>query len=232
MKLHHILLCAALAVAAAPMVKAADIVVTASTAASVSPGLLLKPEAALELSAGESVTLFGPGGPVDVKGPYSGGVGAAVGAGGAKSSAISSLVKRRKRISSLAASRSAGTVDAADATHQLHLLSDGVWCVGGAAPQLFIRAEKKDRVVTLIGADGARHEMLWPRNTASQAWPGSAPFSAGARYQLMIGDIRMPLDLNLVVGPTGGEDGERLEGYLTAGCAAQADALMTTMAGG
>lgn len=232
MKLHHILFCAALAFAAAPVVKAADIVVTASTAASVSPGLLLKPDASLELAAGESVTLFGPSGPVEVKGPYSGGVGAAVGASGGKSSAISSLLKRRKRISSLAASRSAGTVDAADATQHLHLLSDGVWCVSGPAPQLFIRAEKNDRVVTLTDADGARHEMLWPKNVASQAWPASAPFSAGARYQLMIGDVRMPLDLSLVAGPSGGDDGKRLEGYLTAGCAAQADALMTAMAGG
>lgn len=232
MKLHHILFCAALAVVAAPAANASDIVVTASTAASVSPGLLLKPDANLELSAGESVTLFGPSGPVEVKGPYSGGVGAAVGASGVQSSAISSLVKRRKRISSLAASRSTGTVDASDATQHLHLLSDGVWCVGGAAPQLFIRAEKKDRVVTLIGADGAKHEMLWPKNAASQAWPASAAFTAGARYQLMIGDIQMPLDLDLVAGPSGGDDGKRLEGYLTAGCAAQADALMTAMAGG
>lgn len=232
MKLHHILFCAALAVAAAPVTNAADIVVTASTAASVSPGLLLKPDAGLELAAGESVTLFGPSGPVEVKGPYSGGVGAAVGATGGESSAISSLVKRRKRISSLAASRSSGAVDVADATHQLHLLSDGVWCVSGPAPQLFIRAEKKDRVVTLIGGDGAKHEMLWPKNVASQAWPASAPFNAGSRYQLMIGDIQMPLDLNLVAGPSGGNEGKRLEGYLTAGCAAQADALMAAMAGG
>ena len=77
MKLHHILFCAALAVAAAPVAKAADIVVTASTAASVSPGLLLKPDASLELAAGESVTLFGPNGPVKVTGPHSGSVGAA-----------------------------------------------------------------------------------------------------------------------------------------------------------
>lgn len=231
MKLHHILFCAALAVASAPVAKAADIVVTASTAASVSPGLLLKPDAGLELAAGERVTLFGPNGPVEVDGPYSGAVGAAAGGSRAKSSAISSLVKRRKRISSLAASRSTGTTDASDTTRHLHLLSDGVWCVDGAAPQLFIRAEKKDRVVTLIGADGARHEVFWPKDAASQPWPSSAPYSAGARYQLMIGDIPMPLDLALVAGPAGGDDGKRLEGYLTAGCAAQADALMTAMVG-
>ena len=99
MKLHHILFCAALAITSATIAKANDIVVTASTAASVSPGLLLKPDAALELSAGESVTLFGPNGPVEVKGPHSGKAGDAVGASSAKSSAISSLVKRRKRIS-------------------------------------------------------------------------------------------------------------------------------------
>jgi len=128
------------------------------------------------------VTLFGPSGTIEVKGPYSGGVGEAVGASGTKSSAISSLLKRRKRISSLAASRSTGSVDAADATRHLHLLSDGVWCVGGQAPLLFIRAEKKDRIVTLIGSDGAKHEMLWPKNEASQAWPASAPFRAGTRY--------------------------------------------------
>lgn len=232
MKLHHILLCAALAVSAAPAANATDIVVTASTAGSVSPGLMLKPEASLELAAGESVTLFGPNGPVEVQGPYSGGVGAAVGVSRAKSSAISSLIKRRKRISSLAASRSTGTVDEADATRHLHLLSDGVWCVGGRAPQLFIRAEKKDRVVTLIGADGAKHEMLWPKDVASQPWPGSAPYGVGMTYQLMIGDIQMPLDLSLVAGPSGGADGKRLEGYLTAGCTAQADALMTEMTGG
>ena len=74
--------------------------------------------------------------------------------------------------------------------------------------------------------------MLWPKNEASQAWPASAPFSAGTRYQLMIGDIQMPLDLNLVAAPSASDDGKKLEGYLTAGCAAQADALMTAMAGG
>ena len=232
MKLRHFLICAALAVAIAPTAKASDIVVTASTASSVSPGLLLKPDAALELAAGESVTLFGPSGAVVVKGPYSGGVGAAVGATGARSSAISSLVKRRKRISSLAASRNLSTVSAEESTQHLHLLSDGVWCVAGDAPKLYIRAEKKDRVVTLIGADGARHEMLWPKNSASESWPASAPFAAGSTYQLMIGDIQMPLDLRLVAGPSGGDDGKRLEGYLGAGCAAQADALMTAMAGG
>ena len=178
------------------------------------------------------MTLFGPSGTMEVKGPYSGGVGEAVGASGTKSSAISSLLKRRKRISSLAASRSTGSVDAADATRQLHLLSDGVWCVGGQAPLLFIRAEKKDRIVTLIGSDGAKHEMLWPKNEASQAWPASAPFRAGTRYQLMIGDIQMPLDLNLVAAPSASDDGKKLGGYLTAGCAAQADALMRAMAGG
>lgn len=232
MKLHHFLFCAALAVTAAPVAKASDIVVTASTAASVSPGLLLKREASLQIAAGESVTLFGPNGPVEVKGPYSGGAGDAVGASRAESSAISSLLKRRKRISSLAASRSTGTVDVSETTRQLHLLSDGVWCVDGAAPQLFIRSDRKDRVVTLIGSDGGNHEMLWPKDTASQAWPSSAPFSAGARYQLMIGDIQMPLDLTLVAGPKASDDGKRLEGYLTAGCAAQADALMTAMSGG
>lgn len=232
MKLHHILFCAALAVAAAPVAKASDIVVTASTAASVSPGLLLKPDAALELAAGESVTLFGPNGPVEVKGPHSGKAGDAVGATSGGSSAVASLVKRRKRISSLAASRNVSTVSAEDSTQHLHLLSDGVWCVDSAAPRLYIRAEKKDRVVTLIGADGARHEMLWPKNSASEGWPSSAPFAAGSTYQLMIGDIQMPLDLNLVAGPSGGDDGKRLEAYLSAGCAAQADALMTTMAGG
>ena len=232
MKLRHFLFCAALAIAPAPIAKASDIVVTASTAASVSPGLLLKPDASLELAAGESVTLFGPGGPVPVNGPYSGKVGDAAGATTGGSSAISSLVKRRKRIKSLAASRNLSSVSAEESTRHLHLLSDGVWCVDGPAPQLYIRAEKKDRVVTLIGANGARHEMLWPKNSASESWPSSAPFQAGSTYQLMIGDIQMPLDLRLVTGPSGGDNGARLQGYLSAGCAAQADALMTEMAGG
>ncbi len=231
MKLHHILLCAALALTTAPFAKAADIIVTASTSAAVSPGLMLKPDANLELAAGESVTLFGPSGPVEVKGPYSGAVAAAVGATDRENSAISSLLKRRKRISSLAASRSVGSLDEETTTQLLHLLSDGVWCVSGSAPQVFIRAEKTDRIVTLIGAGGAKHEMLWPKDVASQDWPSSAPFKAGESYQLMIGDIRMPLDLDLVAGPSDTDDGKRLEGYLTAGCAAQADALMTAMSG-
>ena len=232
MKLHHILLCAALTLTTAPIVNAADIIVTASTSATVSPGLMLKPDANLNLAAGESVTLFGPNGPVEVKGPFSGAVSVAAGATGGESSAISSLLKRRKRISSLAASRSVGSVDKETATQLLHLLSDGVWCVDGTAPQLFIRAEKTDRIVTLIDTGGAKHEMLWPKDISSQDWPSSAPFKAGESYQLMIGDIQMPLNLGLVAGPSGADDGKRLEGYLTAGCTAQADALMTVMSGG
>jgi len=96
----------------------------------------------------------------------------------------------------------------------------------------FLFGLKRKIAVTLIGSDGAKHEMLWPKNEASQAWPASAPFSAGTRYQLMIGDIQMPLDLNLVAAPSASDDGKKLGGYLTAGCAAQADALMRAMAGG
>lgn len=232
MKLRNLIVCASLALAAAPVAKAADFVVTQSSAASVSPGLMLKPDAPLELAAGEAITLFGPSGAVEVKGPYSGEVAAAAGATAGGSSVVSSLLKRRKRISSLAATRAGGTIDETATTQTLMLLSDGVWCVDGPAPELFIRPEKSARVVTMVGADGARHEMLWPADAATQAWPSAAPFDAGASYTLMIGDIQMPLGLSLAAGPSGGDDGARLQGYLAAGCAAQADALMTEMTAG
>lgn len=229
MKISAILVSAALALTPVAAV-AADIVVTASSAAGISPGRLLAPDAALDLVAGESVTLYGPKGPVEVKGPYAGAVSAALGAGAGGSSAVSALLKRRKRIASLAASRSGAALKSGEMTVMLHLLSDGVWCVDGPAPQLFIRAEKKKRVVRLVGA-GGKHEILWPKDTAVMPWPQGASFQPGDRYDLEIGDIPLPQGLTLAAGASGGDASARLEAYLGAGCAAQADALMTEMAG-
>ena len=212
----------AIAMIAAASTAFADIVVTASTAAGISPGLALKPDAALNLKAGESVTLYGAGGATEINGPFSGTAASALGGSAEGGSAVAELLQRRKRIRSLAASRSLAVAGSEDPSSMLHLVADQTWCVSGAAPTLYLRAEKRDRIVTLVDANGARHEMLWPKRDHAKAWPTSAPFRAGERYAILIDEVEAPFGLALVQSPAS----PSVEAFLSAGCAAQADALL------
>ncbi len=209
---------------------AQDFVVTASPLAEPGPGRMVPADTTIKLGAGQVMELVGPGGPLKIAGPYEGAIGAAAGATQtASASPLGDLVKRRERMRALGASRNSGGGGPTEASFQL--LADPAWCVGGAKPELFLAPAKADRVVTLISSDGKRAEMLWPANKATQPWPDAAPFSAGARYKVAVGDVEMPGGFELKAGPKGASAGERLAGYISAGCHAQAEAEMEKLGG-
>lgn len=216
--------CLLIAAALARPAMADDFVVAASNAAGVSPGVLLNSDSALSLAAGETVTLIGPAGPADVTGPFEGVVSAAVGATGGQSSALASLVKRRKRLRAVGASRGAG--DAAGET-VFQLLADNAYCVGGPKPTLFLTSAKTDRIVILKGSDGGVAEMLWPAGEATAQWPTEAAFAAGISYSVTIGDVEMPGGFALKPAPGGSTDAEKVNGLIESGCLAQAEAAWT-----
>lgn len=210
---------------AAPAALASDAVVTASTVTGLSPGRLLQPDARLDIAAGQSVTLFGPSGPVEVKGPFAGAVADALGAGAAETSVVGDLMARRKRVRGLAASRSLVLGPQASA-EMLHLLADRTWCVTGPAPDLYVRAAKADRVIAMIDSNGQAHEMFWPAGASTRPWPDGAAYRPGVVYEVMVGDVVLPQTLTLKAPP---RDRDSLEALLSAGCAAQADALITRL---
>ena len=213
--------------AATPGAQAADVIVISSTVASLKTGQVVGSETEIDLPAGGAVTFFNGAAPVDVTGPFSGTVALAIGAPAAANSVVGDLMSRRKRVRGLAASRSIGGGKRADTA--LHLMADRVWCVDGPAPELYLRPAKKDRVVILIDG-GASHEMLWPAGVSTQPWPDAVAFKAGSELRMQVGEVIAPFPLQLVAGP-GGEGGARLGGLLTAGCAAQADALAGELSG-
>ncbi|MEX2517956.1 MAG: hypothetical protein WD969_01340, partial [Paracoccaceae bacterium] len=98
----------ALALLAPLTAVAQDYVVAASKAAGLAPGRLLQADAPLSLKAGETATLIGPSGPVEVTGPFEGVVAAAAGGAVEGRSALADLVKRRERLSAVGASRGSG----------------------------------------------------------------------------------------------------------------------------
>jgi hypothetical protein len=203
-----------------------DFVVAASSATSVSPGVLLNSESALTLGAGESVTLIGPAGPVDIAGPFEGVVAAAVGASGGGQSALADLVSRRKRLRAVGASRGAG--DAATET-VFQLLADNAYCVGGQPPKLFLAPAKADRIVILTGSNGGIAEMLWPANASTVDWPADAAFEAGVSYVVTIGDIEMPGGFALKAAASGATETDTLNALIASGCLAQAEAALAAL---
>ncbi|MEX2517955.1 MAG: hypothetical protein WD969_01335, partial [Paracoccaceae bacterium] len=105
------------------------------------------------------------------------------------------------------------------------------YCVGGDKPKLFLPAEKGDRVVTLIASGGSRAEMLWPAGAGLMDWPAAAPFTAGAAFSVMIGDVEMPGGFTLQPAPKGATPAARLSDLLKEGCLAQAEASLAELEG-
>lgn len=211
--------------------KADDFVVTASSAPSFGPGLLLASDAEIKLSAGQTITLLGPTGPVEVSGPFSGSAAKAAGASAsANASPLANLVERRARLRRVGAFR--GKDDATAAETLFDPFADQAWCVdGGPAPTLFVAPRAKPRVIALETTDGARAEILWPADAATAPWPSDAPYKSGVAYRAFVGDVELGA-FALVAGPSGGDAATRLQGLLDARCLSQAETVLAEIESG
>lgn len=213
--------------AAAVSAMAQDYVVTGSTADGLSPGLMLKSDAALSLGAGERLELFGPSGAVVISGPYDGALSAAAG-GGDGNDVLAGLMQRRERIRKIGAAR--GDDAAAEEAATFNILTDQTYCVGaGSPPRLFAPPADEPRVISLRG-DNALAEIYWPAGADAADWPADAPFRAGLVYRVSIGDVELPGGVSLVPAPAASSPSEKFAALIGAGCFAQAEAELTSAA--
>ncbi|MEM7544650.1 MAG: hypothetical protein AAF367_03870 [Pseudomonadota bacterium] len=209
---------------------AQDLVVTASTAASVGPGRMLPSDTPLSLSAGESVTLLGPNGPVDVAGPFDGSVGEAAGLSGTPTaSPLADLVNRRDRMKKLGAFRNSDTGAEQQNETMFDLFADGAWCATpGEAPLLYVASRSADRIITLKADTGTVTEILWPAGQSIRAWPAEAPLSAGLTYQAGVGGVALGI-ITIRPDPSSATLTDRIAGLMAAGCMAQAETAISAL---
>ena len=229
MRLSKFFIAACLTTASLGPAAAQNFVVTESTVSSVGPGVLLSADAPLAVAAGETLTLIGPAGPFTVNGPFDGSVATAAGTEAGDGSAVAALLQRRERVRRVGATR--GGDEASADVAVFDVLADRAYCVEGAPPTLAAAPSDQPRIIALRGAAGSA-EIFWEAGATTAPWPDAAPFSVGARYEVFIGDVRLPGEIALLAPPGGATLTDRVAGYMAAGCHAQAEAALTKAASG
>ncbi len=183
------LVVAAVALAAIALpASAADLVVVASTAAGVAPGVIVKSDAVLNIPAGATVTLIsGTGKTMTLKGPHSGAPG--IGGGGADSpdliASLSGLLKGSEReAGALGTMRALAPPAPPTDPWVIDVGQSGDHCVAAAGPATLWRGSSGHaRFVSIIDLkDNSQVDADWPAGAATRAGPSKVPLADGGRY--------------------------------------------------
>lgn len=227
--------CALLAMPAAAM---ADVLVVRSvgpSAAAYKPGRKLADTAAIQLKAGDQITLLDNKGTRTLKGP---GNFTASSGGSPASSSLASLAgqpsARRARTGAVRDVRALAET-ARPNIWMVDIAAPGTVCVpAGDAVSVWRKDAEVTGVTTITGAAGAVGQIAWIKGQSMQPWPATLPVQAGASYTLKgtsAGTAGTTLKFATVSSPPSDLSG--LGGALIErGCTAQLDMLLATSNGG
>lgn len=169
---------------------AANVLVVRSTgpsAKSFPPGRSLPANARIPLRAGDTLVLLSSTGTRTFRGPGTFSPGQAVQAGPRTVQANSG----RARVGAV---RSAGILPSGPTTiWQVDIATGGTMCLANTSGVMLWRPDSsRQATVTIIGHDGASHDVTWPAGNASVPWPSSMPIADGATYQLRQAGTAVP----------------------------------------
>jgi hypothetical protein len=181
---------AALLVTGAASAAANVLVVRSSgpSAKSFPPGKSLPNNARIPLRAGDTIVLLSAGGTRTFRGPGTFSPAQAVQAGPRIAQG------RNGQTARIGAVRSAGILPTSPTTiWQVDVSQGGTMCLANTTDLMLWRPDsERQATITIIGHDGASHDVIWPAGSATAAWPASMPIADGATYQLRQAGVAVP----------------------------------------
>lgn len=150
-------------------------------------GRSLPDNARIPLQAGDTVVLLSSAGTRTFRGPGTFSPAQAVQAG-------PRTVQGNSGRARVGAVRSAGILPSGPTTiWHVDVSTGGTMCLANASGVMLWRPDPaRQATVTIIGHDGASHEVVWPAGSATAPWPASLPIADGASYQLRQAGTAVP----------------------------------------
>lgn len=213
----------ALALASAAGTAAANVLVVRSagpSARNYPPGMSLRDDASVRLSAGDSITVLGPSGTRIFRGP-----GAFRVAGPVQTNRWADAMARNDRRNRLGVVRGGGRPPS---PWYVDVTRGGPVCLPERTSAALWRADAGAPATLAISAPGsAETRVEWPAGQATLAWPGSLPIAADSVYQLS--GAGAPVQLRFKTVGSAPADRQELAALLIReGCESQLNALLAT----
>ena len=211
------------------------VVVSDSEAAGFARGSLIEEGTSVKIPDGQKLSLIDASGRgLTLRGPFEGAVRAAPGGGG--NEAVLQAVKAilvPVQNTALGAVRDGGKVERPPDARMVDISSNTTQCVAAGEPiELWrpIPIRKTTLLLTRLGT-GERASAEWPAGAATLAWPGALQPADGETYAAQLTDNSVRARFGLKFVPLGaGSSVEIAEKLARAGCQAQAELLLETIA--
>lgn len=224
---------AALLIAAASSANASELVVVASTAPGVKPGVIVNSEQPFEVPKGATVTLVSNSGKtLTLTGPHAGPAGITAGPGGNDGLLVSLsglLSGPDKETASLGTMRAAAPRATPGDPWVIDVNSPGHHCVPEKGPAMFWRAKATGPKTLLLKnlVNRTRSATPWPAGTETLNWPSQIELSQDARYLARMKRGRTSAWLVMHLVPEGlPTDAHRAAWMAEKGCLKQAKLLL------
>lgn len=214
-------------VAAGAASAAANVLVVRSSgpsAKSYPPGRSLPDNARIQLQGGDTVVLLSSAGTRTFRGPGAFSPSQAVQAGPRTVQGSSG----RARVGAV---RGAGILPTSTSTiWQVDISQGGTMCLANTSGVMLWRPDAAQQAtVTIIGHDGASHDVTWPAGSNTVAWPSSMPIADGAAYQLRQAGVAVPTRVTFKTLPAVPDDVTGVaEALIRGNCEEQLDLLLAT----
>lgn len=202
----------------------ADAVVIKSDTPALPVGFLVADGAAIELSAGESITIvLQSGASRTIAGPFASTI-VADGAESGATAAIAELLRSRGQgVSLLGAVRNGGQVDQDQPV--VNLLLGETACLDPAVrPVMAIPPRSQPQQLLLAGP--AKIEISWPASTSQMSWPTALPLKDGASYNVTLDGLELGSVAIRLIADADAAIGIRAKARIEAGCLTDALKLL------
>lgn len=184
------------------------------------PGKQLPETSTLQLRAGDSITLLGPGSTRTIRGPGT------FSAGGGDQGALSA--NRRARFGALRS----GELSVNPSPWNVDVSQSGKACVAGSSkPSLWRPSAAESATLAITGSGGRQADVKWDAGKATTAWPGDLPLEDGATYQMQLagGDIAT-IEIATLDGEISDDVQEAAQALIERGCDRQLQVLVNAVA--
>ncbi|HEV2864898.1 MAG TPA: hypothetical protein VGX37_00125 [Allosphingosinicella sp.] len=218
---------AAVLIAGAAAAQANVLVVRSSgpSAASYRPGRSLPDNARIALRPGDTLVLLSSAGTRTFRGPGTFSPAQAV---QAQTRTVQGSNGQTARVGAV---RSAGILPTSPTTiWQVDVSQGGTMCLASTSDVMLWRPDSsRQTTVTIIGHDGASHDVIWPAGSATAAWPSSMPIADGATYQLRQPGVAVPTQVTFKTLQSVPEDVQGVaEALIRNECEEQLDLLVAS----
>jgi hypothetical protein len=212
------------------------VVVSDSQAVGFARGALIEEGTPVKIPDGQKLSLIDESGRgLTLRGPFEGAIRASSGGGGGNDAVLQAVkaILVPVQTAALGAVRDGGTVERPPDARMVDVSSSTTQCVAAGVPiELWrpIPTRRTTLLLTRLG-NGERASAEWPAGAATLAWPSALPPADGETYAVQLTDNTVRSRFGLKFVPlAAGSSVEVAEKLASAGCQAQAQLLLETIA--